>query len=101
MGAFIEYLFGLLKQFFGGIWRAISNFFLGIFDMINIGGYLNTLDTYKGGFTAFEWILAVLSFLIILAIIAAAVVVVSGILLCVVCTWMVVGRLITVNKDEL
>lgn len=34
-------------------------------------------------------------------IIAAAVVVVSGILLCVVCTWMVVGRLITVNKDEL
>ena len=76
MGAFIEYLFGLLKQFFGGIWRAISNFFLGIFDMINIGGYLNTLDTYKGGFTAFEWILAVLSFLIILAIIAAAVVVI-------------------------
>jgi cell division transport system permease protein len=34
-------------------------------------------------------------------IIAAAVVVVSGILLCVVCTWMVVGRLINVNKDEL
>ena len=34
-------------------------------------------------------------------IIAAAVVVVSGILLCVVCTWMVVGRLIIVNKDEL
>ena len=74
MGAFIEYLFDLLKQFFGGIWRVISNFFLGIFDMINIAGYLNTLNTYKGGFGVLEWILAVISFLIILALIAATVV---------------------------
>ncbi|MBR4809683.1 MAG: permease-like cell division protein FtsX [Bacteroidales bacterium] len=34
-------------------------------------------------------------------LIAAGVVVVSGIILCVVCTWLVVGRLITLNKDEL
>ncbi len=33
--------------------------------------------------------------------IAAAVVVVSGVLLCVVSTWLVVGRLVTLNKDEL
>ncbi|MBR4826314.1 MAG: permease-like cell division protein FtsX [Bacteroidales bacterium] len=34
-------------------------------------------------------------------LIVAGVVVVSGVLLCVVSTWLVVGRLITLNKDEL
>lgn len=73
MHSLIDFLFELLKQFFGGIWRAISNFFIGLFEMINIGGYLESLSAYKDGFGILEWILAVLAFLIIIGVFVALV----------------------------
>lgn len=73
METFIEFLFAVLQQFFGGIWRAVSNFFLGLFDAVNIGGYLNTLGLWKENFSAAEWVLAILVFLLIIGIIAGVI----------------------------
>ena len=71
MNSLIDFLSAVLKQFFGGIWRSISNFFVGIFEMINIGDYLESLMVYKDGLTVLGWIVAVLTFLILIAVVVA------------------------------
>ncbi len=68
MHSLIDFLFAVLKQFFGGLWRILSNIFIGLYEMINIGEYLTALNTFKDGFNILHWILAVLVFLILIAI---------------------------------
>ena len=74
MGVFIEFVFDMLEQFFGGLWRIISNFFLGIYDTINIGEYIGIFGKYYKLFNVLEFILAILVCLVLLAIITGAVV---------------------------
>lgn len=69
MESFLEYLFEVLKQFFGGMWHIIANFFVGIRDIFYIPGYIETLDKYKEGFNVLAWALAILTFLVMVAII--------------------------------
>ncbi len=61
--------------------------------LVLLGGALYLLRT---GFPQIFSVLQTSSLLVV-----AGVVVVSGILICVVSTWLVVGRLVTLNKDEL
>ncbi len=74
MDTFLKFLYTTLEQFFGGIWRAISNVFLGIFDMIDLGAYFGFFREYGDGFGVLEWILAILLFLLLIAIFAGAIV---------------------------
>ena len=71
MNSLIDFLFSILRQFFGGIWQMISNLFLGFFEMINIGGYIASLAAYKDGFSAISWIIAILAFLVLIAVLAS------------------------------
>ena len=69
MESYFKFLFEVLKQFFGGFWKILSNIFLGLFDIVNLPGYIKALEEYCNGFGALGWILAVLTLLVLLALI--------------------------------
>jgi len=68
----------------------ISNIFIGFYDAINIGGYIETWAEYCEGFTVIEWILAIVATLIVIAALAGIVTVVV----------LLVRRSIKVKKNE-
>ncbi len=68
MGAFLDWFFAFLTTMIDGVWKIISGIFGGIFQVFNIVGYIKQFGTYKGGFTALDWILAIFSFLLVVAI---------------------------------
>ena len=51
-----------------GIWKIISGIFGGIFQIFNIAYYIRQIGTYKDGFNALDWILAVISLLLVIAV---------------------------------
>ncbi len=69
MGAFVEFLFHVLEQFFGGLWGAISGVFVGLFSLIDLPSYFESFKTYGGDFGVIEWIFAILVMLVLLALI--------------------------------
>ncbi len=73
MGDFGKFLFEILKQFFLGFWRMISNFFGGIVDIFNIPEYINIIEVYKDSFNVLAWILAILVFLVLVGFIAGVI----------------------------
>ena len=75
MESFVKFLYELLGQFFGGMWRAVSGFFLGLFDLINISAYANLINDYKAGFGVGGWIFAILSLLVLVAVLVAIIVI--------------------------
>ncbi len=76
MESFVQFLYELLGQFFGGIWRAVTGFFSGLFDLINIPAYADLVGDHSAGFGAGGWILAIVSLLVITAIFVALVILV-------------------------
>ncbi len=68
MGAFKEFLFQVLEQFFGGIWRAISGIFVGLFALIDLPSYLEAFKTYSDDFGVLGWIFSILTMLVLLAL---------------------------------
>ncbi len=70
MDVFVKFLMDLLDRFFGNLWNAISGFFKGLFGMVNLVEYFGLFGEYGSGLGVGGWILAVLSFIIVLAIIA-------------------------------
>ena len=51
-----------------GIWKMISGFFGGIFQIFNIVSYIKQFGSYKSDFTALDWILAIFSFILVMAV---------------------------------
>ncbi len=76
MEAYVQFLFEFVKQFFGGIWKAISNVGLGLFDMVNVGAYFEFFSEYSDGFDVLGWILAILTFIVFVALFAGMVILV-------------------------
>ncbi len=74
MEAYVKFLVELLGQFFGGFWKIFSNVFLGLVDIVNFPTYIESLAKYCNEFGALGWILAILSFLIIIALMVGIVV---------------------------
>ena len=68
MASYFKFLYEVLKQFFGGFWTILSNIFLGLFDIVNLPGYLKALEEYCDEFGAIGWFLAILTLLLILAL---------------------------------
>ncbi len=73
MDAYVKFLYEMVNQFFGGLWKAISNIFVGLFDMINLGAYFALFAEYGSGFGVGGWILAIFTFLVFIAIFAGAI----------------------------
>ncbi|MBE6592733.1 MAG: hypothetical protein E7642_01920 [Ruminococcaceae bacterium] len=74
MASYVQFLYGILRQFFGGFWKVISGFFGGLFELINVPDYLNVFSEYSEGFNVAAWILAILTVLVVIALLVAIIV---------------------------
>ena len=74
MESFVKFLYELLKQFFGGFWKAITGVFGGAFDLVNIPAYADLVEEYNSGFGVGGWILAILCLLVLVAILVAGII---------------------------
>lgn len=73
MDGFLSWFFDFMTTMLGGVWRAISNFFVGLFQIINFPVYISQLKRYAPGFGALDWILTVLAIILTYAFWAALV----------------------------
>ncbi len=71
MESYVQFLYDLLIQFFGGIWNAVAGILGGLFQMVNIPDYIELFNNYSSGFNVAAWILAILSILVVVAILVA------------------------------
>ncbi len=51
-----------------GVWKIVSGIFGGIFQIFNIVNYVAQFKNFKDGFGALDWILAILSFILVMGI---------------------------------
>ena len=68
MAAFLDWFFTFLTTMIDGVWKIVAGVFGGIFQIFNIVNYVKQFSTYRDGFNALDWILAVFSFLVVMAI---------------------------------
>lgn len=68
-----EYLGKFFAHFFVNLWNAISGIFVGIFESLNIGWYIEISDTYAQAISGWMWVIAGLCILSILAFLGAIV----------------------------
>ena len=68
MSAFLDWFFAFLTTMIDGIWMIISGIFGGIVQIFNIVGYIKQFEQFKDGFTAVDWILAIIAFILVFAI---------------------------------
>ncbi len=77
MASYVEFLYEVLKQFFGGFWSIISGIFGGLFAFIDVPAYIGIFEEFSGGFSVIAWILAILTILILLVMLAMMVIFVA------------------------
>ena len=68
MDAFFDWFFAFLTTMIDGVWKIISGIFGGIFQIFNVVNYVKQFAMYKDGFSVLDWIFAILSFILVLAI---------------------------------
>ena len=68
MGAFFDWFFAFLTTMIDGVWKMVSGFFGGIFQIFNIVDYVKQFNTYKSGFSAVDWVLSIFAFILVIAI---------------------------------
>ncbi|MGN0172497.1 MAG: hypothetical protein ACI39E_06910, partial [Acutalibacteraceae bacterium] len=66
MENFLPFLFDFLQVFFGNLWNAI----ISLFSIFNIPAYINAFQAHSAGFGVGEWILSILSAVVVLALLA-------------------------------
>ena len=68
MAGFLDWFFVFLTTMIDGIWKIISGIFGGIFQIFNVVGYVAQFQNYQHVFTVVDWILAIISLLLVIAI---------------------------------
>ena len=68
MAGFLDWFFAFLTTMIDGVWKIISGIFGGIIQIFNVVEYIKQFNTYKDGFGTVDWIFAILSFLLVMAI---------------------------------
>ncbi len=68
MGSFLDWFFAFLTTMIDGIWKVISGIGTGLFQIFNLAAYIKQFGVYKSEFKVLDWILAVFSFLLVMAI---------------------------------
>ncbi len=66
MKGFLDWFFAFLTTMIQGIWKIVEGFFGGIFQIFNVGAYIEQFNTYKSGFGIVDWIMAVLAFILVM-----------------------------------
>ena len=65
MDGFLDWFFAFLTTMIDGVWKIISGFFGGLFQIFNLAHYIKQLGMYKDGFSAVDWIFSVLSLILV------------------------------------
>ena len=73
MASYVEFLYEVLKQFFGGFWSIVAGIFGGLFALVDVPAYVGIFDEFSGGFNVAAWILAILTMVVVLALLIALV----------------------------
>ena len=68
MAGFLDWFFTFLTTMIDGVWMIFSGFFKGIIQIFNVSEYLKQFNAYKAGFGIIDWIFAILSLLLVIAI---------------------------------
>ena len=77
MASYVEFLYEVLKQFFGGFWSIISGIFGGLFALVDIPDYVEIFEEYSGGFNVLAWILAILTIILVIILLACIILIVA------------------------
>ena len=77
MQSYVQFLLEMLRQFFGGFWTAISGFFGGLIEVVNVLDYFDSLDKYKGDFNGIAWVVAIITVLLLIAVLVAIIMLVA------------------------
>ena len=68
MAGFLDWFFAFLTTMIDGIWQIISGIFGGFFRIFNVVSYFDQFKDYQNRFTVVDWILAIFSLLLVIAI---------------------------------
>ena len=68
MSGFLDWFYAFITTMVDGIWRILSGIFGGLFQIFNIVEYFEQFGSYKKGFGVVDWIFAILSFILVMAI---------------------------------
>ncbi len=67
MQGFLDWFFDFMTTIIDGFWKIISGIFGGIMQIFNIVNYVKQFNSFKSSFGALDWIFAILSFILVLA----------------------------------
>lgn len=73
MDGFLNWFFAFFTRMFDGLWQIVSGIFGGIATVFGIPKYIEQFATYSKSFTVLDWILSVITLILVLAIWAAIV----------------------------
>lgn len=68
MDGFLSWAFSFLSVMLKGLWMIFSSIFLGVVQVFNLPYYIKQLRSYSGTFTALDWIMTILTFIITFAV---------------------------------
>ncbi len=68
MDGFLEWFFAFFSTMLDGVWKIISGIFKGLVQIFNVVNYIKQFNQFKAGFTVLDWIFAILSFLLVIAL---------------------------------
>ncbi len=65
---FLDWFFDFFGTMLDGVWKIISGFFNGVLQIFNIVEYIDQFAQYRNGFSFLDWVLAIISFLLVIAL---------------------------------
>ena len=68
MAAFFEWFFAFITTMAEGLWKVVSGFITGFGQVFNIVFYIAQFKDYKASFGIIDWIFAIISLLVVIAI---------------------------------
>lgn len=71
MKVILDFLWDFLKQFVGGFFNIFKGIFTGIIQMLNMPEYFNIFSEYKDEFAFWQWIIAIIFMILIIAVFVA------------------------------
>ena len=68
MEGFLNWFFAFMTTMLGGLWRMVSNVFLGLVEIFNFAAYFDQFARHKDAFNALDWIVSIFCFILTFAV---------------------------------
>ncbi len=68
MSGFLDWFYIFMTTMLEGVWKMISGLFGGLIQIFNIVGYINLFGEFKDRFGIIDWILAIISFVLVMCV---------------------------------